>query len=171
MSYQHWKNGTFFTGEQHVFIKYDGTRSTCIVSPASEVVSEKKDQTGVRAGCKCFGRSPWIRGWAAGDKVSGLTWKSNKVLQQLQLNGRFASSAEQGRPVSCTFWVTLGAACTVLELHASTASTLHWMFPSAIRQHFFPFQPGSHRQLVLVVSFSHLCEEPKCGIVSWCGGY
>lgn len=79
----------------------------CIASPASEVVSEKKDQSEVRPGCKWFGRSPWIRGWAAGDKVSGLTWKANKGLQQLQPNGSFASSAEQGRPVSSTFWVTL----------------------------------------------------------------
>lgn len=143
----------------------------CIASPASEVVSEKKDQSEVRPGCKWFGRSPRIRGWAAGDKVSGLTWKANKGLQQLQPNGSFASSAEQGRPVSSTFWVTLRVHVGVLELYANTALTLHWMFTSAIQQHFFPFQCGNHRQLVLSVSFSHPCKAPKCGIVSWCEGY
>lgn len=169
MSYQQGKE-IVFTGKQHVHQMW-WHMEHCIASPTSEVVSEKKDQSEVRPGCMWFGRFPWIRGWAAGDKVSGLTWKSNKGLQQLQLNGRFASFAEQGRPVSSTFWVTLGVACAVLELYASTASTVHWLSPSSIWQHFFPFQSGNHRQLVLSVSFSHLCKEPKCGILSWCEGY
>lgn len=118
-------------GKQHMCIKCDGIQSTALHHPPLKWPLKRR--TSQRWDQAVSGLADLHDLESELQEIRFLASLENQIkLQQLQLNGRFASSAEQGRPVSSTVWVPLGVVCAVLELCASTASTLHWMFLSGI---------------------------------------
>lgn len=167
MSYQQGKE-TLFRGKQHMCIKCDGIQSTALHHlkwPLKRRTSQRWDQavSGLADLHDLEGELQEIRFLASlGNQIK---------LQQLQLNGRFASSAEQGRPVSSTVWVPLGVVVCCLGVTCKHCLDTVLDVPWWHLEYFVPFQSGSHWQLVLSASFSHSCREPKCGIVSLCEGY